>query len=237
MKDIWMKRVYFSRFAVVGALVLAIAIAGCVSAPQVSSAQGAAVKWTLNGLQSIGGVTPTVLGSPQATLDNSGKALSFNGVNDGLILPVVPIAGMKAFTIEVLFRPESGGPTEQRFLHTEDEAGNRLTMETRQTANGQWAFDTFLLSGTSRLSLYDAAKLHPADRWYWVALRYDGVTMSDFIDGVKEGEGPVTFPAMKEKGQISLGVRLSQVSWFKGLIRDVRFTPAALPENELQMPR
>jgi hypothetical protein len=39
---------------------------------------------------------------------------------------------------------------------------------------------------------------------------------------------------MKEKGQIALGVRLNQVSWFKGLIRTVRFTPSALPENALQ---
>jgi hypothetical protein len=193
------------------------------------------IRWSIDNVESIAGHTPTVLGAPKVISDTEGKAVSFNGTSDGLILPVVPLAGMKAFTLEVLFRPESGGATEQRFLHSEDEAMHRVTVETRLTPDGKWALDTFLLTNrTTRLSLYDATKLHPADQWYWVALRYDGTTMSHFVNGVKELEGPVAFPAMGAAGRVSLGVRLNKVNWFKGQIREVRVTPRALDEADLQ---
>jgi hypothetical protein len=232
---------------VASALILA-AVNGCKSesgahavAQRVNSSSAAAVtlpagviRWAVDNVQSIGGQVPTVLGAPKVVDDGSGKAVSFNGTSDGLILPVVPLAGMKAFTLEVLFRPESGGATEQRFMHSEDDAMRRMTVETRLTADGKWSLDTFLLAGNSRLSLYDATKLHPADKWYWVALRYDGTTMSDFVNGAKELEGPVTFPAMGSNGRISLGVRLNMVNWFKGQIKEVRFTPRAVGEGELQ---
>ena len=80
----------------------------------------------------------------------------------------------------------------------------------------------------------DQARLHPLDRWYWVALRYDGTTMSHFVSGIKELEGPVAFPPMDAAGQVSLGVRLNKVNWFKGQIKEVRITPRALPEEALQ---
>lgn len=194
------------------------------------------VRWTIDSVESIGGRTPTVLGAPKVVADSSGKSVSFNGTNDGLILPVVPLAGMKAFTLEVLFRPESGGAFEQRFMHSEDEAMHRFTVETR-VRDGQWALDTFLLTGGAvRLSLYDPAKLHPTDQWYWVALRYDGTRMSHFVNGAKELEGPVAFPPMGSVGQVSLGVRLNRVNWFKGQIREVRIAPRALADGELQKP-
>jgi len=216
-------------------------VAACATSSSVSQSSPplppGTVQWKLDNVQSVGGQTPQVLGSPQVVNDATGKAIGFNGVADGLILPVAPLAGMKAFTVETLIYPQSGGPTEQRYLHTEDEAGNRLTFETRLTADGQWALDTFLLSGRNQLPLLDMTKLHPADKWYWVTLRYDGVTMTSFTNGLKEGEGQVAFPVMQGKGQISLGVRLNKKYWFKGLIREVRFTPSALPDAALQRVR
>lgn len=233
-----MKFLNLKQIAKIGALAGIIGITGCATSPTQSASSPplptGTVQWKLDNLQSVGGSAPTVLGSPQVVNDASGQAIGFNGVDEGLILPVVPITGMKAFTVETLIYPQAGGPTEQRYLHTEDEAGNRLTFETRLTPAGQWALDTFLLSGRNQLALLNMAKLHPADQWYWVALRYDGATMTSFINGVKEGEGPVVFPAMQEKGQISLGVRLNKKYWFKGLIREVRFTPSALSDAALQ---
>ncbi len=158
-------------------------------------------RWSVDNVEMIGGQKPQVLGAPKVTSDAMGKAVSFDGVKDGLIFPVVPLAGMKAFTLEVLFRPETGGPTEQRFMHSEDEAGHRMTIETRLTPEGKWYLDTFLLNtNTVRLTLIDPTKLHPANEWYWVALRYDGTTMSDFVNGVKELEGAVNFSGDGGKG-------------------------------------
>ncbi len=192
--------------------------------------------WRLEDAGKVGTLAPLVLGAPQSVNEAAvGRVLRFDGSGDGLILPSIPITGWSQFTIEVRFKPESGGKPEQRFMHVEDTKGSRAMMETRLTEDNHWYLDTFLLSGTSSLALIDKTKLHPADRWCWVALRYDGKIMTSFVDGVKELEGPVTFVPMVD-GKMSLGVRQNKLYWFKGAIQEVRFTPVALPEAGLQRP-
>ena len=199
-----------------------------------ATAPAAPVVWTLENPKLVGRLEPQVLGAPQPVNESSlGRALHFNGSSDGLIMPAIPYAGWAQFTIEVLFKPESGGLPEQRFMHVEDTKGNRTMMETRLTEDKQWYLDTFLLSGTSSLALIDKTKLHPTDQWHWVALRYDGKIMTSFVNGVKELEGPVAFAPIGE-GKMSLGVRQNLVYWYKGAIREVRFTPAALSPDKLQ---
>ncbi|HUJ45234.1 MAG TPA: LamG domain-containing protein [Opitutaceae bacterium] len=189
------------------------------------------VVWTFDTLASIGGYTPTVLGTPRLT--DAGHALWFNGVDAGLILAVNPLAGLREFTIEVLLDPAAGGGAAQRFFHAEDEGASRVLLEIRLTREGRWALDTFLFSGRSGLALLDRTKLHPTGRWHWVALRYDGQRMTSYVNGQMELEGTLEFSPMKP-GRTSLGVRLNQVSWFKGAIREVRIHPTALDGAALQ---
>lgn len=80
--------------------------------------------------------------------------------------------------------------------------------------------------------LIDPKRKHATEKWYWVALRYDGKTMARFVDGAKEREGEVEFAPMGA-GKLSLGVRQNRVHGFKGAIREVRVTPAALAEGGL----
>ena len=187
--------------------------------------------WAVDNVKLIGGQIPVVLGAPHVMVGE--PAVRFNGVDDGLILPVDPLAGLQEFTIETLIRPEPGGAPEQRSLHIEDEQGNRATMEIRLTSDGRWSLDTFLLCGDSRRALLDLARLHPAGRWTWVALRYDGRRMTAFVDGVKELEGAVSVMPFTA-GRTALGVRLNRVYWFKGAIREVRFHARALDAADLQ---
>ena len=175
-----------------------------------------------------------ILGQPLAVNDPEGEALYFNGATDGIIFPSNPLEGASAFTIEVCFKPEADGPAEQRFLHVEDNQGNRALLEIRQE-DKSWALDTFLYTAKneSKCTLLDRTKTHPSDRWTWVALTYENGHMAHFIDGVKELVGKVDFPLFGA-GQISAGVRLNKVYWFKGSIREVRFHPVALPDERLQ---
>jgi hypothetical protein len=188
--------------------------------------------WRVDNPGRIGGHAPAeVLGTPRA----ADGALEFDGVKDGLILGENPLAGWKEFTIEVLFHPAADGPAEQRFLHVQDEAGSRALLETRLDERGWW-LDTFLWqAGTTArgLALIDPARVHPAGRWHWVALRYDGAVMTSFVNGVKQLEGAYALAPMGP-GRVSLGVRQNKVHWFKGRIREVRFHPRALPAEELQ---
>jgi hypothetical protein len=197
-------------------------------------AQGSPTVWPVDSTTSVGGHAPRVLGAPRVVESLHGKAVSFDGIDDGLIVPANPLAGLGAFTIEVLFLPEADGPAEQRFLHVEDEAGARALIETRLTADGKWALDTFLMNGTNRLPLLDRGLLHPTGVWTWAALRYDGRTMTSFVNGKKELEGAITFRPMQTGGRTSLGVRLNEVYWFKGAIREVRFHPSALAAEEIR---
>jgi Concanavalin A-like lectin/glucanases superfamily len=191
--------------------------------------------WKLETPDRLGGNATTVLGKPETVTGGEFPELHFNGVCDGLLVPVNPLAGWKEFTIEVLFKPDADGPAEQRFLHIQDtSSGDRALLEIRMTPTG-WALDSFLYSVQveSKLPLLDRTKLHPADRWTWVALVYANGHMAHYIDGVMELEGKVNFAPMTA-GQISLGVRQNKVFWFKGGIAEVRFHPAALTPEQLQ---
>ena len=131
--------------------------------------------------------------------------------------------------------PEVNGPPAQRFLHIEDETGSRILMETRVRGGKSWSLDTYLHSdiGKDNCPLLDIRKLHPAGRWAWVALAYNGRMMAHYVNGVKELEGEVVFTPTTS-GQISLGVRLTRAFWFRGCIQEVRFHSAAIEPAAMQ---
>ena len=196
---------------------------------------GKPVTWQLDNTSLIGGFKPIILGNPLITSEGKNRSIYFNGVNDGLIVPSIPIMGWSAFTIEVLFKADSDGTRAPRFIHFEDTALNRGTFELRLTTDGQWYLDAFLKNGKTNkgLALIDSTRLHPANKWHWAALAYDGKKMYSYINGQKELEGIIDFPSMT-KGNLSLGVRLNKVNWFKGQIREIRFHPSKLEAEQLQ---
>jgi hypothetical protein len=200
---------------------------GCAQQPTV---------WTFKERDRIGNNVVTTSGTPIIANEKGGRSMCFKGEPDAALLDVNPIAGWSIFTIEALIKPRSAGTAEQRFLHIEDERAARVLLELRIVSPQEWALDTFLFdSPTSRLTLIDRTKLHSTDEWHWVALTYDGTTMTHYVDGVRELEGPVAFRAMSP-GKMSLGVRLNQVSWYQGCMREVRYTPRALAAPQLQKP-
>lgn len=188
--------------------------------------------WNLNRIDSIGSSAPELMGTPNV-LTEPAPAISFDGTGDGLLVPANPLAGCAKFTVEMLIFPESGGGEEQRFFHAEDTAGNRALLELRVLPGGKWCLDSFLKAGKTQCVLLDREKAHPPDRWHWVAMTYDGESLSGYVNGVREMTGKIAFPAMKD-GRVSLGARQNRVSWFKGAIREVRFHSAALTADQLQ---
>ena len=213
------------RGVLTAATLFAVLVA-CAAFPD----HGEPTVWALRDAASVGGHATEVVGSPRvAGLDD---AIVFDGKGDGLFVPSNPIAGWSAFTIEVRFKPDGSGGEEQRFLHLEDDLKHRVLMETRMR-DRQWSLDTFLHQDAEhRLTLLDRTRLHPTDRWYWVALVYDGSKMSSYVNGELELAGEVAFAPMTT-GRTSIGVRQNRVSWFKGAIAEVRFTAVALSADRL----
>jgi len=187
-----------------------------------SLAAQAPVVWSLSKLSFAAPVVPTVYGAPQLDRASQPASIAFNGRDDGYAISLNPVAGWSKFTIRAKIRPAAPGPEAQRFLHIEDAAGHRITMEIRLAPDGTWSLDTFLKNAPHALTLASAALRHSSGVWHVAELRYDGKIMSASVDGQKELSGPVEFVPMGP-GQTAVGVRLNRVSWFKGSIAGISF--------------
>lgn len=190
------------------------------------------VVWKMDSLKKIGGHRVEVLGEPKVIKTDKGKAIYFDGVDDGILIDNNPLAGTGVFTIEAIFRPDAGGSAEQRWLHIEDieNVESRALLETRLQGN-EWFVDTFLKSGDNRLPLYAENFKHPLGQWFHVALVFDGKEMRHYVNGKLEMSGPLTIKPFG-KGKTSIGVRQNKVYWFKGAVRKARFTHIALAPDK-----
>jgi len=190
-----------------------------------------AITWNINKLDQIGGQSATIIGNPQVISTSTGKAVLFDGIDDGLVVKSNPVAAAPAFTVEAVFRPDAGGATEQRWFHIQEEANdNRILLEIRLNGD-RWFLDSFIKSGNEKRTLYSENFKHKTGEWYHVALVYDGITMHHFVDGKEELSGPLTIQPLGD-GSTSIGVRMNRVFWFKGAVRKSRFTQRALSPAE-----
>jgi Concanavalin A-like lectin/glucanases superfamily len=216
-------------------MLFAASFAAAQSAPQMQI-------WRFDRLDSIGGYATHVLGHPQLIDTPAGKAIQFNGVDDGIFVDDHPLAGASTYTWEVIFRPDADGAEAQRFFHlqeqdpkTGEDTGNRMLFEIR-IVDGQWCLDSFASSGDATQTLLNCNLLHPLGQWYRVTAVYDGKMLRNYVGDELQGEGPLDLrPQMP--GRSSIGVRINKVYWFKGAVLQARMTPRVLkPEEFLKMP-
>ena len=131
---------------------LCLALVGFCVDPEIYSAKEKTsmikqTTWELNTTNNLGGYATQVLGAPRLIETPQGKVMEFDGQQDGIIVDINPLAGMERFTLEVIFRPNAGGPKEQRFVHLQEAGGeNRILIETRLTSDNRWFLDTFIRS-------------------------------------------------------------------------------------------
>jgi hypothetical protein len=190
------------------------------------------VIWELDNLEEIGGHKVTVEGEPKVIDTPYGKAIEFDGVDDGLFFDVHPLSGMKTFTVEVIFQPYANGLLEQRFFHMQEaNTNNRVMFETRLTEDNLWYLDTFLRTNDTNNTMLAMGDKHEIGPWYHAAIVVDGKTFKHYVNGRMElGKEVEYIPQVP--GQTSMGVRLNRVYWYKGAIRKARFTPRAMSPDE-----
>jgi len=186
-------------------------------------------------MDQIGGCTTTKLGQPVLIEAPSGQGIFFDGVDDGLLIQANPLGDATAFTLEVVFRPDSSDPpnAEQRFLHIQnpEDESRRILIELRHRKDHLWFLDTFIASDSSRCTLYAETFRHPLGQWFHAALTYENGMMRHYVDGKEELSGPVNYVPI-EDGWTSIGVRMNQRYWFRGAIRTIRMTRRALSPAE-----
>lgn len=171
-----------------------------------------------------------VSGKPQTIQSPYGEALHFNGINDQLLLGILPLKSVPEFTVEMLFKPDSTDQFEQRMLHIGEDRGDRMLLELR-ALNGNWYFDGYAASGTNKKALIDENKLHPLGQWYHVAFVVTPGSLTTFVNGKQELHEDFPFLPI-ESGKTSIGARLDKRSWFCGSIYQIRITPKAIPTNQ-----
>jgi hypothetical protein len=189
--------------------------------------------WTFDRLRDIGGVATTVEGAPALIDSPYGQAVLFDGVDDGLFIEEHPLAGAETFTFEALFRPD-GGAFEQRWFHLAEEAPagqppsqTRFLFEIRVVQN-RWYLDAFTRGDGYNHTLIFPERLYPCGQWFHVAQTFDGVMYRAYVDGALQGAHTVPFKP-QGPGRASVGCRMNRVNYFKGAVRQARFTHAALP--------
>lgn len=196
-----------------------------------------AVVWTFDRLDRIGGFPAIVYGHPHIIKTPFGKAVEFNGVDDAIFIDNHPLAGAETFTFEVFFRPDRGGADEQRWFHlstldptTGQDTDTRIMFEIR-VIDDQWCLEALVNTPRGYQPLLDRSLLHPLGVWHHVAMVYDGTELRKYVNGILEQKGSLQF-SPEGPGHSSVGTRINHRSYFKGAIRQARFTWSALAPRE-----
>jgi Concanavalin A-like lectin/glucanases superfamily len=226
------------------ALALVLLVAG---AAMHAAQRPADIVWTFDRLENIGGVKTPVEGQPRIIDTPLGKAVEFDGVDDAIWIEKHPLAGASTFTFEAIFRPD-GGAFEQRWFHlaerdpkttllasaehakTGQDANARFLFELR-VVDSSWYLDAFVNGTGYNRALMFKDKVHPLSQWYHVAQTYDGKMFRSYVNGVLQGEAEIAFTPQGE-GAASVGTRINRRNYFKGAVRQARFTPRALTPDQ-----
>jgi hypothetical protein len=207
----------------------ALAAGLCVRALCAADAPQDSEVWRFDRIDSIGGHPTKILGNPLVVDTKIGKAVQFNGVNDGLQLDVHPLAGVETFTLEMIFRPDPGGAPRQRFFHLEEhdsktgqDTGNGMLFGLR-AMDGRWYLDGVDDSSADTKRTIDLPKLQTPGQWYAAALVYDGHQLRSYVNGVLQASRAVRLTP-QGPGRTSIGVSTNLKGYFKGAVFMARLT-------------
>jgi hypothetical protein len=95
----------------------------------------------------------------------------------------------------------------------------------------EWYLDTFVSGPGYKQTLAFPEKRFPVGRWYAVAQSYDGRVYRSYVNGELQGQAAIAFTPQGQ-GRASVGVRINRVNYFKGAIREARFSTRALKPTE-----
>ncbi len=195
--------------------------------------------WELDNLKEIGGHAVTLFGDPEVVETDIGRAVKFDGDGDQLLVDFNPIGEARAFTVEVVFKPNASYPDNiaPRFIHIQDpddELQKRLMIELRINEDNQCYLDGFMNTDTMSLVLMDKNQLYPTDQWLHAAVTYEKGVMTTYMNGKKQLSGWVSCAdtLINPVGKVAIGGRMNHVSWFNGFIKTLKVSHSVLDPSD-----
>jgi RHS repeat-associated protein len=172
------------------------------------------------------GNTASVVGATWLTPGRFGSGLSFDGVDDGVSLPVTEsLALSTAFTIESWIRLTAGNGSTRQIVQVPGPGGDGL----RVMGDGRLRFGATF--GGVNLDVTGPASLAP-DTWTHVGVSYDGATMRLYVAGVQVATRTAT-GALAGDQSMWIGRTRGGGNPFAGAIDDVRIYRRVLSVSEL----
>lgn len=199
--------------------------------------------WDIDTLENIGGYPTTITGNPQVVSTDLGRAVQFDGDGDRLLIDGNPLGDAKTFTIEIIFKPEGAYPqnTDPRFVHIqdpEDAAEKRVLIELRITPENSWYLDGFMNTDIASLTLVNESLTHETGKWMHAAITYDNGIFKTYVNGEQELTGNVACSSeiVAPDAKTSLGSRMNERNWYRGIIKTLKVTHRVLlPEEFLKI--
>lgn len=192
--------------------------------------------WTFDSLTNINGYSVEKMGQPNLVASPFGKAVSFDGDGDRLLVNANPLGDASEFTVEIIFKANDVFPKnhEPRVLHIEspDNPARRITLELRLNDKKQWYFDAFIKSEKSNFTLIDPTKVHPVGEWVHAAITYKDRQFVSYVNGKKELSGEVDYLTIPSNAKTSVGARMNQIHWFNGDVLQVRVAKKLLQPSD-----
>lgn len=195
--------------------------------------------WNIDNLSEIGGNDVFCYGSPVVVSTEYGNAVCFDGIDDRMEIDSNPVGNSNEFTVEMVFWADSsfGNSFAPRFLQIQDpndSVQKRIMIELRLTPEGKCYMDGFMKTDIERKALIDESFLHQINRWNHVAITYANDTLTTYFNGRKELQGKISYKdrIINAEGRTSLGGRMNNCGYFKGLILKVSVAQLALDSQD-----
>ena len=192
--------------------------------------------WTFDSLTHVNGHAVEQSGHPKIIDSSLGKAISFDGDGDRILVNKNPLGDATEFTIEIIFKADDVFPNnpEPRFFHIQshDNPNRRLTIELRLNDKRQWYLDAYIKSENSQFTLIDKTKVHPVNEWAHAAITYKNGEFVSYVNGERELTGAVEYLPIPKDAKTSIGARMNQIHWFNGEVFQVGVSKKLLKPEE-----
>nr|MDP9491685.1 PQQ-dependent sugar dehydrogenase [Actinomycetota bacterium] len=202
---------------------------GLVAAYSFDEGQGTAVG-DLSGNANHGAVN----GATWATTGRFGQALSFDGVNDRVVVPdSSTLDATTSLTMEAWVRPSALGTAWKTalFKHRDNNLGNMVYV---MYANRNTSVPVSeITTGTTSVKAVNGTSQLPLNTWSHLASTYDGAALRLYVNGTLVNTLATTGQIAVSNGELWIGGNAIWAEWFTGLIDEVRIYRRALTAAEV----